>query len=471
MPDNGPLPDSKKRRELVELLAGLPVPQFKELTFILHPPAGILPGDSAPQRTIAIELLTWAEGTGPGITEFLEVLEQITGKPFLNPISKLGADAYQALFDLFTPRDFGSIHDAFLRAFQDVHEKDFWAIRPDHPSLRDPDQIQTLIQAYEPVLAVRFVEQAIAIWQRDDQLPQRDVTPFKQWLEQTMATFNIAPKPPEPTKPATGQGYLLIALEAHGPSINVFPELHVAGENNPIKFGASPKTCSLAEVPQYLSTWIRAAEQKLLAYGCGQVSLEFFLPCQYLEEIIDAADDWEIQNKQGRPRKLGKTQNFVVRSLDRAVDPTTQEILKLNWQLLEDCLRAKQVCEKFHPQLDCPEIGDLEGLRQVPGLKLIAELPLSDTDRQEIYYDIINAAVPIAFWFGHNNTQTCDERLAELDALLKDCPLTDFAKLAHHWKAKRSQSHLRLLCDRPDRLPRLPDLENRADEDAIVAVA
>ncbi len=470
MPDNGSF-SINERLQLVDLLVELPDPQFKQLLFVLHPPAGIFPADSAPQRDRAVALLTWSEGTGPGMSALVQVFEQITGIYFIKPVSKTAADACEALFELFTPRDFGAVHEAFLRAFQDVYEKDFWTIRPDHSSLTDPDQIRTLLQAYEPVLAVRFVEYAIAIWQRDDQLPQRDVTPFKQWLEQTMATFNIAPKSPDPPKPAIGQGYLLIAMEAHGPSINVFPELHVAGESNPIKFGASPKTCSLAEVSQYLSSWIRAAEQKLVAYGCGRVSLEFFLPCQYLEEIIDTADDWEIQNQQGRLRPLGKSRGFVVRSLDRIKDLPNQTILKANWQLLEACLRDQQVCEKFYPQLDCPEIGDLEGLGQVPGLKLIAELPLSDTDRLDIYYDIINAAVPIAFWFGHNNTQTCDERLAELDALLKDCPLTDFAKLAHHWKAKRSQSHLRLLCDRPDRLPRLPDLENRADEDAIVAVA
>lgn len=470
MPDNGSFSISE-RLQLVEFLAELPDSQFKQLLFVLHPPAGIFSADSAPQRDRAVALLTWAERTGPGIPALLQVAEQITGIPFIKPVSRTGTEVCQALFDLFTPRDFAVIHEAFLRAFQDVHEKDFWAIRPDHPSLTDPDQIRSLIQAYEPLLAIRFVEQAIAIWQRDDHLLQRNVTPFKQWLEQTIATFNIAPKAPDPPKPVAGQGYLLIVLEAHGPSINAFPELHIAGESNPIKFGGSPKTCNLAEVPQYLSTWIQAAEQKLVAYGCGRVSLEFFLPCQYLEEIIDAADDWEIQNKQGRLRKLGMTKAFVVRSLDRLADLATQEILKANWQLLEDCLRDKQVCEKFHPQLDCPKIGALEGLGQVPGLKLIAELPLSDNDRQEIYYDIINAALPIAFWFGHNNTQTCDERLAELDDLLKDCHLTDFADLAHYWKAKRSQSHLRLLCDRPDRLPRLPDLENRADEDAIVAVA
>ena len=470
MPYNGSL-SPKKRLELAELLAELPDTQFKKMIFALRPPSGILPGDTAPQGDRAVALLTWAEGIGTGIPELLQILELITGTPFVKPVSQTTAEVCQTLFKLFTPRDFAVIYEAFLRAFQDVHEKDFWTIRPDYPSLTDPDQIQTLLQAYEPVLAVRFVEQAIAIWQRADQLLQRDVTPFKQWLEQTMATFNIAPKAADQPKPVAGQGYLLIVLEAHGPSINVFPELHIAGESHPIKFGASPKTCNLAEVPQYLSTWIQAAEHKLVAYGCGRVSLEFFLPCQYLEEIIDAADDWEIQNKQGRLRKLGMTKAFVVRSLDRVADLATQEILKANWQLLEDCLRDKQVCEKFHPQLDCPKIGALEGLSQVPGLKLIAELPLSDNDRQEIYYDIINAALPIAFWFGHNNTQTCDERLAELDDLLKDCHLTDFADLAHYWKAKRSQSHLRLLCDRPDRLPRLPDLENRADEDAIVAVA
>ena len=192
-----------------------------------------------------------------------------------------------------------------------------------------------------------------------------------------------------------------------------------------------------------------------------------FLPCQYLEEITDLADSWQVENQQGRLRPLGKHRGFVVRALERISDRPTQVVLKKNWQRLEECVQNNDACEKFHLQADCPNIGDLEDVRHVPGLKLVAELPSEESDRQEIFYDIINAAVPIALWFGQDNTQTPDQRIMELDQLLQDRQLTNFADLAQHWKQKRATAHIRLLCDRPDRRPNLPDPTQ--EEDLLVA--
>ena len=52
----------------------------------------------------------------------------------------------------------------------------------------------------------------------------------------------------------------------------------------------------------------------------------------------------------------------------------------------------------FHPQETCPEAGDLEGkLKDKPGLKLIAELRKDREDCLDIFDDIIESGVPIAY--------------------------------------------------------------------------
>ena len=71
----------QKRLHLERLLSGLPGPQLSSVITVLRPPAGILPGMSAPQSDRVAALMTWAEGdTGCG----LEQLELIT-QAIINP--------------------------------------------------------------------------------------------------------------------------------------------------------------------------------------------------------------------------------------------------------------------------------------------------------------------------------------------------------------------------------------------------
>ena len=62
--DKGPTKNLQARLKLMQRLSGLPNPQFEQIVFALQPPAGSIPGASAPLGDRVAALLNWAEGTG-----------------------------------------------------------------------------------------------------------------------------------------------------------------------------------------------------------------------------------------------------------------------------------------------------------------------------------------------------------------------------------------------------------------------
>ncbi|MBT9317305.1 TIR domain-containing protein [Leptothoe spongobia] len=439
-----------------------------------------------PQEEAARQRVTPKTVSFPGTTaEFSEPAEQAEAsersvvQPLVGPhSSKVSKADWLNLFDNFSGKDFAYVQIAFLCAFKVVYG-DFWTIRPDHPQLSELAQIRNLLTSYDnPQLAVQFVGQAIVELQRASEDEPRDLTFLQRWRE-TVAEVHggIALTKTEPIVPGINQGYLLLALKEsgrvtkEGASVTVFSGLHATGVSNSIEWDADTITCSLDQVAEHLSDLIHKAEEVLSPYGCGRITVELFLPCVYLEENVA---DWEVQNEQQRPRSLGRHRGFVVRSLDRVFSKPTQTVLSQNWQLLEDCVKAQKACERFHLQDTCPEPGDLEVfLEEQPGLKLVADLPEDSEQRQDILYDIINSAVPIALWSSPACDGTTDERLTEFETLLSASQLTDFANLAQQWRRRRIQvnnmtaKQLRLLCDCPERWPQLPD--KRREDDLLVA--
>jgi hypothetical protein len=90
--------------------------------------------------------------------------------------------------------------------------------------------------------------------------------------------------------------------------------------------------------------------------------------------------------------------------------------------------------------------------------------------RQEnLFKCIIKAAIPIAVWT--SAVDDVDVKILENEfSQLLNGSLTEFAELALRWRKRRMASipskHIKILCDHPDRVPRLPSCE---DTDAIVA--
>lgn len=405
------------------------------------------------------------------------VIKTIERKSFISPTFNLTQDDWDLLFGQFFLDDLADLQRAFYQGFREAIGIDFRLAQPTHPPLVELTQIRELLEIYDAddkgsVLAVRFVEFAIAEFQRSSEGKERDLTALEQWRDRMAQQFGVPPLVPEPKK--SRHAYLLVTLEEIGSDVNVYPELRITGTEKPMGFGAKPTTCPIDKVAAQISEWIRLAEDAL-DDTCDdeEITLELFLPCKHLED--DIATTWSVKDKRGDAIPLGTHRRFLVRSSDRIRDRQIQKALKRKWELLEACVKGNNVCSKFHLQEHCPKgAGTLCALlkdEDAPGLKLIAKLPTDPGQRTDLLNDIIDAAIPIALWSSEMADADANTLKTEFDDLLKQCNLTNFADLARQWRKRRMESplakHIRLLCDRPDRCPNLPDPNQ--EEDVLVA--
>lgn len=409
------------------------------------------------------------------------VIKIVERQSLISKASNLVPEDWEMLFGCFLEDDLKYVEKAFKQGFREVLGIDFCSVRPNDPLLLEALQIRELLEEYDvnsqgPILAVRFVEHVID--QLSSESLSRNLSTMQQWRDRIAASFQVLPVVPTSDQTAIRRGaYLLVTLEESGSDVNVYPELHITGAENPISFGASQKNGSIDQVADWMSEWIRQAEELLETDICDveQVTLEVFLPCRYLEE--DIADCWSIKNKRGESIAFGIHRRFVVRSSDRVRDRQIQKALHDRWIELNESVQEKNVCEKFHLQTDCPKgkgvLCALLNDNGAIGLKFLAQLPTDPSDRIDLFNGIIDAAIPIALWSSETADVDVISLKAEFDTLLKECQITNFTDLARQWRMQRMKfpaaKYIKLLCDRPDRLPRLPDVKNQPDTDAYVA--
>lgn len=409
------------------------------------------------------------------------VIQRIEAQPLVARISNLSQADWTNLFEQFLPGDMADLKRAFLKGFKLTFGNDFQKVRPENYPLIELTQLRELTESFDadetgPFLAVRFVEYAIEEIQRSDQDDLRDLRKLKDWADRIAQQFGVPAKVAKPARSESRHAYLLIALEESGADVIAYPELHIIGEEKPIGFGATPITRPITEVADQLSLWIRQAEDVLVDATCddSEVTLEIFLPCQYLEE--DIATTWLLRDKRNNEIEFGIHRRFVVRSSDRIRDRQVQKALRQSWKQLEACVEPGSANSKFHRQLDClgkkGMLLDFIKDQGSTGLKLLASLPTDRDKRRSLLYEIIDAPIPIALWTSEVVDGDVSGLETQFDYLL-NCSLTNFADVARQWRSGRNghnglsvPKHIKILCDRPDRLPRLPDGE---DEDAIVA--
>ncbi len=93
------------RTKLLQTLTALPPQQFSQIEFALEPPAGIMPGITAPLADRAIALLNWAESpTGPGLTPVQAVVNSLLLPAALSSPT-LGPDQTRPVLDQWYGRD------------------------------------------------------------------------------------------------------------------------------------------------------------------------------------------------------------------------------------------------------------------------------------------------------------------------------------------------------------------------------
>jgi len=334
------------------------------------------------------------------------VIQKIEQQSLIPQSSNLSQADWNDLFGQFLPDDVADAQRAFFHSYQSVFGNSFRDVRPEYPSLTTLEQIRELLELNDrskngPVLAVRFVEFTIVEIQRSHD-SNRGVMALQSWCDRIAQQFGIPARVPEPDRSRSCHAYLLIVLEEIGADVNVYPELHITGLETPIQFGATPITCPIAKVADQLSKWILQAENILVDETCddSEVTLEVFLPCQYLEE--DIATTWILRDKRDDEIEFGTYRRFLVRSSDRMHDRQIQKALNLTWKKLENSERAGSACSQFHRQADCPDKKGVLGARikdhSATGLKLLAPLPTDRDKRTGLLNEIIDSAIPIALW-------------------------------------------------------------------------
>lgn len=394
--------------------------------------------------------------------------------PLVERPSCLQIGDWVKLFTHFVQDDSPHLAIACRAAFRAVFKRRFEEIRPDRPPLHHPDLVRSLLAAYDnPALTVRFVDAAIAELQRSGERRPGDLSDLMAWRDRIAQQHNIPSTVAEVDPAIAPQGYLLVTLVESGAAVIVYPEVRVNEEPQPRPVGLSPVTCRVDQVTEYLTQWIRQAEAVLAeSIEDNEIILELFLPCALMN--ADVVSQWMIQDKRGRRIPLVKHRIVVIRSGDRLQDQTVKRALQRKWQLLQTCVAAGNACDKFHLQETALTTGDLLVLlKDAPGLKLAAPLPPGD-DRQDLLWDVIDAAVPIALWAPAADATMLADLKTQMQCLIQESCLTNFADLVQRWRVKLTQAEtdaahqIRILCDRPDRVPQLPDPTQ--DNDLLVAV-
>lgn len=352
---------------------------------------------------------------------------------------------------------------AFLESFR-IIKGNFHDYRPDckKPN-KFPEILKILKDYHTSELVITFAECLIGEIQKTNQA-MNSVCPYfeklKQWRDRFAQKYNVQPKV---ITNSSLKSYLLISIQERVGNVNIYLQSKVGDEPiKPVDISEdSPGfNCDFDEIPKYLPDWVNMVEQSLLSYSDIELlTLEVFLQyCRFDENI---AEEWKISKpKRNNPIPLRNARSFIVRSLDRVIDRTLKISLEKKWKILEDCVQKNDVLKSFCQPKTCPSDGDLQSLLiDKPGLKLVTPLPENDKEREDLFWDIIDAGVPIALWSDHLDC-TSDETSKEFDKILNNSNLTDFADLAKKIQQARAESEilrsLKMLCDCPHRLPTIP---------------
>ena len=382
------------------------------------------------------------------------------------------------LFGHFGLDDLADLRRAFFKGFKDAMGFTFQEAQAQLLPLSDLSQLQEQLSLYGekdkgPDLAVRFVDSAIAELRHSDETGTRDLDAVQSWRDRIAERFAIPPPPPPPAVETVRYAYLLITLVPLNDSqVMAYPELRLTGREKPVPFGAKPVKETADKLADSIAQWIDLAE---IALGSedgidSEVTLELFLPCRYLLSDRDVVSEWQVPDPLGAEKiALINYRRLVVRSADRALirkqtlRRQIQQRLSQNWQRLQACVQNASACSDFHRQLTSPsQPGELRVLlNDRPGLKFLAPWPTENDKQTSLINEMIFPAVPIALWSSESGEDDADILETEFDTLLRGCQPTSFVALAELWRRRRIESPvarpIRLLCDCPERLPRLPD--------------
>jgi hypothetical protein len=363
---------------------------------------------------------------------------------------------------------------AFLESFRRT-KGNFQDYRPDCKKPNDFQEILKFLKVYySSQLVVTFAERLIGEIQKTNQVRNSVCSYFeelKQWRDRFSQKYNV--KPDDLFRNKSTEAYLLISILEQAGDVYVLAELQEDTENSqPIAININETQpgyqCEFDKCSEHLRELLKKAEEAVIG---KEVTIEVFLRYHRWDENI--ATEWKFCDELGEYICLGNHRGFIVRSLDRVVtndlkpQKVLQKRLKDNWMVLKKCIQERSFLKDLHTfKNDHPVNNNLRNLLdEKPGFKIEVPLPNDETERKNIFREIIIGAVPIALWI-HNADCEPDEIWKEFDRILEGTDVTNFADFAKKIKAAKSSPknhpflNLRMLCDCPHRLPTIPTNED-----------
>ncbi|NJM62736.1 MAG: hypothetical protein HC849_25130 [Oscillatoriales cyanobacterium RU_3_3] len=287
------------------------------------------------------------------------------------------------------------------------------------------------------------------------------------------------------------QAYLMIAINPEKKNqvraIATILCISPTGKQKEISVHLNPQSnergvlCTRKKLPNIIEQFIQKSisnvlqtPENLLGCVCYDLTVELFLPVDYLCEPVDL---WNIQDDFDNSVRLGCQHRLVVRSYDRAVKPGLKNEFSRSWhsakEFLENQPDARLLQNKIQhlDRIECDRLMLLqEELKQKIGLKIICALPESEREMMKFLQAMLMSGIPIAFWTRCPELTPCEvdagiKEFLTAQLLLNPCELLKKVKTEResafccetpekHWA-----SHLSVLWDNWERMPTLEPLK------------
>ncbi|MDY6941106.1 MAG: hypothetical protein SWY16_26040 [Cyanobacteriota bacterium] len=393
--------------------------------------------------------------------------------------TKILSQDWESLFTILNENDLHIIAQSCKAAFKDCFKLELKEIYPDCPKLDSLPHVRQVLEKYDkPELAVAFANRAIGLIAKLEG-DARDTSAIADWREQIAQIHAVDPKIGIPVHSQQIDAYLLVALRRQGGSIHLLAELHRTGEKygQPIDLDPNNRwfSCTFSDdgdveisqtIAEPLSRLIEEAELRS-DKEITSFTLEFFLPPEYLDLRVH---EWEIIDGFDKRTKLGEYCPFIVRSLERAMNPRWLQNFNRSWMSWSQNISASQTIARHCIDVrdsTCEELSSGNVLINKIGVKLAAGLPEDRERRNSIFWMLIKSHVPVTFWI--DRAECCGERviqqvIQDFNGFLTTSSLNNFSLLAREIQKKRipgkATYHLGMLCDCPERIPTLPSQPN-----------
>ncbi len=218
------------------------------------------------------------------------------------------------------------------------------------------------------------------------------------------------------------------------------------------------------------------AEKSKLKCESSPITIEFFMPCNYLYEKVD---QWGIELLDEKI-PIAKDYRVAVRSYERIASVIGENVkgsalllryLEEKWKMIQNFLKENSGKQDIKDQFECLCQGDtfsdihlLETKlrRDKLGIKLACTPPEPEEERERFFKTILLTGIPIAIWLRQNKIPRIENLEKETDKFLQREYLSNLSLLLDSIKKEREIAydnrsglgqHLGILCDDPNRLP------------------